>query len=457
MENLSIRQLNYLTERYEHDSRLQADKDITIAVVKRNPSLIQKADKSLQNDEEVAIACVKTDGRTLRFLGEELRKNVKVVLSAVENFCASFSFALGKASKSEEIAEVVARRGGETIELLDKSFLDSEKIAKIAVERNPKALKYFSERIRSNESVVMQAISRDRTAICYASDDAFKSKAVFEKAIGSYGGKIRITSLTNNTPQGLFDEIERRGLNFSFSAQNLDLLTLDRDKTLVCLKCGEGAIFKRTDLLRKYVLLEDTEIVSIILEKYNLSHSVILAEIKFASENRKVRTLPLLLRATRGVGAKDVDDKNARMYLMRSLRRKSPTAMARFKENLSNYLQDEEIMMISAQADGTILKLVANTKYINNQQFVTECLKSYVVKLSDGAILNGINVNLTYEQALLACQRDGRNYYYLSEEFKSKKEMAVVAVRSAEEVYDKLSDELKNEADVIREKRLWMR
>ena len=156
MDNLSIRQLNYLTEKYEFDSKLQADKEVTMAVVKRKPSLIQFANKELQNDEEVAVVCVKSDGRALRFMSEQLRENERVVLSAVENFCASFAFAVGGARRSQVIAEAVAKRGGETIELLDEEFLDSEKIAKIAIERNPKALKYFSSRIRAIESIVKE-------------------------------------------------------------------------------------------------------------------------------------------------------------------------------------------------------------------------------------------------------------------------------------------------------------
>ena len=183
MDNLSIRQLNYLTERYELDKQLQADKEITLAVVRRNPALYLVASEELKKDVDVALACVKSDGRALRFLSDELRENETVVLSAVENFCASFSFAHGKAKKSVLVAEAVAKRGGETIELLDESFLDDENIAKIAVARNPKALKYFSSRVRSLESVVLPAANRDRTALIYAADDAFKSKAIFEKVI----------------------------------------------------------------------------------------------------------------------------------------------------------------------------------------------------------------------------------------------------------------------------------
>ena len=45
----------------------------------------------------------------------------------------------------------------------------------------------------------------------------------------------------------------------------------------------------------------------------------------------------------------------------------------------------------------------------------------------------------------------------LNAEDKGLKELAVSAVRSDESVYDKLCEELKNDADVIRERRLWIR
>lgn len=457
MDVLSVRQLNYLAERYALDEDLQGDKEVTLALVRRNPSLVQYASDRLKNDVDVASACVKSDGRSLRFLSEEMRSNEDVVLLAVENFCASYSFATGKALQSLTVAKAVAKRGGETIELLNSEFLDNEEIALIAVERNPKALRFFSERVRAIGGVVLKAILRDRTAINFASDLAFKSKKIFEKAIGYIDGKSRINSLSNTTPLGVFEEIDSRGLSFSLSLQNLDMLTLDRDKLAVCLRRGEGAIVKKVDLLRKYVLLEDGEIVSLMIEKCNFAHKILLAEIKFASESRKIRALPILLRATRGVGLKESDEKSDRMYLMRSLRRKSPTAMARFKENYAKYLSDSEVIMLAAEADGSILKTLAETEYIRREDFVTACLKSYVVKYSERPILEGVDLNLTYEQALLACARDGRNYYCLSNELKNKKEMAVASVRSCESVYEGLSEELKRDADVLREKSLWIR
>jgi hypothetical protein len=80
-----------------------------------------------------------------------------------------------------------------------------------------------------------------------------------------------------------------------------------------------------------------------------------------------------------------------------------------------------------------------------------------VVKISDGAILNGLNLKLTYEQAEIVCKKDGRNYFYLDEEFKNDPRFAVIAVSSCEEVFDKLPEQFKTMPEIIKEKRLWIR
>ncbi|MBQ7373918.1 MAG: DUF4116 domain-containing protein [Clostridia bacterium] len=458
MENFSVRKLLNLVENYPTDESLQNDREITLAVAKRNPSVLPYANPSFLSDKEIAIETVRADGRALRFFSKQIKEDEDVVLLAVQNFCSSFSFAEGSARVSEKVAKAVAKRGGETIELLDERFLDDENIALIAIERNPKALKYFSERVRGAEKVVLTALSRDRTTIEFVSDDAFSSKKVFEKAVGtSYDGKIRISNLSNDSPQGVFDEIERRELSFNLAMQKLDLLTIDIQKLKICLKLGVGAINKKNELFKRCILSDNPQLVALIVERGNFSSKVISDGVKFASQNRKVRVLPVLLKLTGGVGEMAENGKNDRMYLMRSLRRKSPTATARFKENFKDYLLDREVMMLAAWADGTIIKLMQNTEYLSDEDFVTECLKSYIVKKSDGAILDGLNLSLNYGQSEIACQKDGRNYFYLKDEYKNDPHFAMLAVRSCEAVYDLLPDEFKGLEEIKREKRLWIR
>lgn len=457
MENLSVRQLNAIVDAYPDNNAMQKDRRNTLIVASRLPALLSYADSSLLDDEEIALTAVKNDGQTLRFFSERIRSMENIVLTAVNNFCKSFSFAVGEARQSIEIAKAVARRGGDTIALLDKQFLESVEIAQIAVNRNPRSLVYFSENVRCDENLALYVVSKDRTAVEFVADSAFKNKRVFEKVLRITDGKISAGVLNSSTPIGAFDEIERRGLKFTLAAQNLDLLNLDRDRLAVCLKCGIGSVVKKGELLRKYVAKEDVELVTLIIERAPFSPKVLLEEVKFASQNRKLRVLPILLKKTGGINVKAVKEKDERMFTLRSLRRKSPIAVERFKENYRNHLNDKEVMYLAGEADGTVLKTLIDTEYAKDEEFITICLKSYIVKNSDGAILNGLGLVLTDEQAKIACQKDGRNYYYLTENQKQNVDIAILAVRSVESVYDNLPDDLKLNPRVKRERDLWIR
>ena len=90
MDKLSVRQLNSVVESYCHNTEYQNDKDMTLIVARRQPSMLAYADKSMLIDEEIAVEAVKTDGQALRFFEENIRGNEKIVLLAVENFCKSY-------------------------------------------------------------------------------------------------------------------------------------------------------------------------------------------------------------------------------------------------------------------------------------------------------------------------------------------------------------------------------
>lgn len=456
MDNLSVRQLNNLADGYPKNAELQRDKDMTILLARRNSALLAYSSKEILQDKQVALAIVKSDGLALRFFSEEIRSDEDVVLVAVENFCSSFAFALGNAKKSRKVAVAVAKRGSDVIASLSQEFLNDAQIALIAVERNPVAVQYFSDSVRADEKVALSALSKDRTAIRYLSDSAFLSPAVFEKVALDFNGKIRAGILNNQSPQGLFDQIESKNLPFNFAMQDLDLLTIERDKLAVCLKLGAGSILKCAELIKKYVLQEDVQILSLILERVAVPRKTLDSNLKFASANRKLRVIPLLLRYL-GKTAGQSPEKDERTYTLRSLRRKSPKAVERFKQNYKNYLNDRELVFCVAKADGTVLKTLADTEYAKDPDFITECLKSYVVKISDGALLNGLSVALTKEQAELACKKDGRNFFYLPPSYQNSLSVATLAVRSCPQVYDCLSADLKEHPSVKKEMEKWLK
>ncbi len=116
----NVRQVNNFISEYQSDERLRSDKDVTLAVVARSPSLVAYADEKLLDDKDVALASVEKDGRTLRFFSEKVRSDEDVALAAVKNFRSSYAFVTGDAKTREKVALAVAAAGGDTVSMLDK-------------------------------------------------------------------------------------------------------------------------------------------------------------------------------------------------------------------------------------------------------------------------------------------------------------------------------------------------
>ena len=59
---------------------------------------------------------------------------------------------------------------------------------------------------------------------------------------------------------------------------------------------------------------------------------------------------------------------------------------------------------------------------------MTDCLKTYVVKNSDEPLLKMLKgIDLDFEQCRIACRRDGRNYFYLPEQFRGSEQLKEIA------------------------------
>ena len=339
----NVRQINNFIGEYAENDKYRKDKDITLAVLGRSPSLAAYADKKLLNDKDVALAAVERDGRTLRFFSDKIRADEDVVYAAVKNFRSSYAFALGKARLNARIAELVASGGGDTVSLLDESFLDDEEIAKTAVGRNPKSIQYFSDRVKCLPSVALTALKQDRTCSNFLPDEAFASDAVFRAAIRlTDDGKVGVGVINQFTPIGVFKKLEEENMRFNFSLQNLDLMTLDGERLRYVIELGLGVTGKKAELFHKFVDADDRETVAFLLAKKIPSAKTMANELEYASKNRKLRVLPLLISATRG-GKRPVNETSERRILMRNLKRKSPAAVGRFIDSIDVYAHDEDI------------------------------------------------------------------------------------------------------------------
>lgn len=432
----NVRQVNNFLSDYGKDKKLQSDKDITLAVLARMPSLISYTSEPLLHDKDVALTAVSKDGRTLRFFPDEIRSDEDVVLAAVKNFRSSFSFACGKAKQSKKIALAVASVGGDTVALLDPTFLDDEEIAKSAVGRNPKSIRYFSDRVRALPEIASLALKQDRTLATFIPDEAFKNDEVFRVAIRiTDDGKVAAGVLTENTPVGIYEKLSEENMRFNYSLQNIDLTALDGERMKYVLELGLGVTGKKAEAFHKFVEADDKTTVAYLIQKKFPTAKTIQTELEYASKHKKLRVLPILLSAAHGA-KKPVYESDERKMLMRNLKRNSPLAAKRFIDDIATYAHDEEAVRLAASVDGSILKVLYLTDFAGDKTLVTTCLKGYLVRNCDEPLLKGLKgVELDYQQCLIACRRDGRNYFYLPEQFRGSEELKRVAYDNGAENY----------------------
>lgn len=433
----NVRQVNNFISDYPTDAKLQKDKDITLAVLARNPAYAAYADKALLKDRDVAMCAVEKDGRTLRFFDDSLKSDEDVAYAAVKNFRSSFAFTLGKARDSRRIAAEVASAGGDVVAMLDKKFLDDEEIAKVAVGRNPKAIQYFTDRIRCIPSVALLALKQDRTVTQYLPDEAFENDAVFRAAVRiTDDGKVGVGVINEFTPLGLFEKLRKENMKFNFSLQNLDLSTLDGARLRYVIELGLGVTGKKAEIFHKFVDKDDRETVSFLLAKKFPSAKTVATELEYASKNRKLRVLPSLISATRG-GKRGANESDERKMLVRNLKRKSPMAAAKLIDGIDDYAHDEEAIKLAASVDGGVIRVLYRTDFAGDKNLVTDCLKTYVVKNSDEPLLKNLKgIDLDFEQCRIACRRDGRNYFYLPEQFRGSELLKEIAYASGAEGYE---------------------
>ena len=433
----NIRQVNNFIAEYPKDKSLQKDKSVTLAVIARYPALIANADPELLKDKEVALAAVSRDGRNLRFFPEELRSDEEVVLAAVKNFRSSYAYALGKARESREVAMAVASVGGDTIATLAPEFLDDEKIALAAVGRNPKSIAYFSRRVCALPEVALLALKQDRTVLPYIPDEAFDNDDVFFATIRLTDGKVGGGVLSASTPVGVYRRIYEKGIKFNFPLQNIDLLALDGERLKYVLESGLGVTGKKAELFHKFVAEDDRDAVNLLLKKKIPSQKTVLTELDYASKNKKFRVLPTLISAGREIRKNESPESDERKMLMRNLRRNSATAVAKFIDKVETYAADEEVIRLAVGVDGNVLKVLGKTNFADDKSLVTACLKNYVVKNSEEPLLKNVSgVKLDRDQCFLACRRDGRNYFFIPDEFKADESIKNVAYENGASRYE---------------------
>lgn len=169
----------------------RADKDVVIAAVKVDGSELAHASVELKADRDVVHHAVSSDGKALQYASNELRADPEIVLQACKNYNKFFSFSSPFAYASESLKNdrsfVLKVMGHSGVCLVDAKpqFQDDFEVVKAAVSNQGEALRHASQTLKANESIVKIAVSAPLSVntLDYASEALKDNKEVVLLAV----------------------------------------------------------------------------------------------------------------------------------------------------------------------------------------------------------------------------------------------------------------------------------
>lgn len=412
---------------YPFVKEYQDDKQTTMLAVDYSYQNFKYASDRLKNDKEVCLFAAQKSGNTLCYMGNAAKEDKEIVKAAVSDTGSALKYADKKILNDKEIALLAMRTCISVLNLLGENLKDDEEVVLAAINKNPFEVEYASERLRGNVRIMTAAYKKDRRTIVFGADKLFENEELLKSLLNVKNGVVGSGALYNQLPLGVFKQIQAFGFKVSLSLQRVNLLTIERDKLYYLLKASDCIPSKKKELLHCYVEKDDGQIVSLIISKGQIPLSTVEDELKYATLNRKIRTLPILLsrqHSARKNHNKSAHEKSERDKLISSLKRKTASSIVTFTNNACRYLDDRDVVLTASMADGKIIFCIT-PKYRDDKEIVKNCIDNYTVCLSDPPVLSVISKNLTSDKeiALSACKKDIRNYDYIGENLKDDKDV----------------------------------
>ena len=298
-------------------------------------------------------------------------------------------------------------------------------------------------------------------------------KAELERQLGVRGGVIRVGVLKNDTPLEVFQGIADYGFHIILVMQSgLDLLTIDRDKLVAILKASDSNLKKREELFEKYALQDDYEVISLLLNHKILTPAEIRRKTEWAADKGLFKIMPLLLNYA-DKQRKETDSDKILHRLKSELSGNKKGCIKHFKENAEEFDYDRELITLAVQKDGALL-LYASPLLRADKEIVMTALAAD--KREEKPVLSYVSRKLYNDPEVVECalknnpasitclpkekQEDpavvkralelsGEAYQYLLPNFREEKDLALLALSSAPEMYRFIPDgPLKTDTDV---------
>jgi len=150
------------------DRSLKQDRDIILAVVSENPIafevVFQDAPDDLKKDKDFVLKIVSQNGHAIKFVSDELRDDDEIVTAAVKSRGWVLRYAPPRFKKNKDVVLDAVRQDGLILQHASKELRADRDVVLDAVRQDGFALQFASKELRADKEIVLEAIIKDKEA-----------------------------------------------------------------------------------------------------------------------------------------------------------------------------------------------------------------------------------------------------------------------------------------------------
>ena len=182
--------------------KLKNDRDIIFTALKYRSDLLKHASDELKNDREIIIAALQKNAseyrsdNVLNYVSDNLKNDFEIVKIAIKNSDYALRYASDKLKNDREIVMTAVKKCGLELQSASNELKNDHEIVMIAVKNSGYALQYASDQFKNDREIVMAAVKKNGSALEYASDELKTDREIAMTAMNnSYiGGALKYAS-----------------------------------------------------------------------------------------------------------------------------------------------------------------------------------------------------------------------------------------------------------------------
>ena len=205
---------------------LQQNREVALAAVQRDPSMLSKISKALRSDREIVLAAVQQHGRSLQYADGDAKTDPEVVEAALKRDGLAIRFASQEHKLDKAFGLLAVRQNGWALELLGDELKADREIVLEAVAQEGQAFKFAHDELKSDRELMLIALRSNAEALRYMPQDVRNDHEALQAArmgvrIRGSGGLQYFMSLLSSAGHGDIEPVisswEGESLNQSVS------------------------------------------------------------------------------------------------------------------------------------------------------------------------------------------------------------------------------------------------